>query len=417
LPRAISTITRISSPRQQLADLDSQISGEMARARAGSSAGLAASAAATSNQVGALQAGLAAARGKLAADNHALVVLDDLTRKAQASQALYESYLARYKEVLAQTGIERAESRLLGKAQPPSGPVSPNLWLNLALGLVSGVLLGGAGAIAAETAFPGLTTGEDVENRLGLRYLGGVPLLGSVGLYCTTPAESLVSHPGSAYAEAIRGLLAASRQGNRDRNQVIAVSSALPDEGNTSLALSLARSAALAGEQVILIDCDTVQRGLSALLAAEEGRPGLREMMRDGIKLGDAMVKDALTEAMILPITTAFPEGERLLERGNFHRMIGALREHFGLIVLDTAPVLPIAETRELLALADNVVLTAIWRKTGDAALKAALRLLPLQAIGDIGVTLNRMDMRKQAKFGGGDASTYYNSYKKYYAA
>jgi len=403
--------------RQQLADLDSQISGEMARARAGSSAGLAASAAATSNQVGALQAGLAAARVKLAADNHALVGLDDLTRKAQASQALYESYLARYKEVLAQTGIERAESRLLGKAQPPSGPVSPNLWLNLALGLVSGVLLGGAGAIAAETAFPGLTTGEDVENRLGLRYLGGVPLLGSVGLYGTTPAESLVSHPGSAYAEAIRGLLAASRQGNRDRNQVIAVSSALPDEGKTSLALSLARSAALAGEQVILIDCDTVQRGLSALLAAEEGRPGLREMMRDGIKLGDAMVKDPLTDAMILPITTAFPEGERLLERGNFHRMIGALREHFGLIVLDTAPVLPIAETRELLALADNVVLTAIWRKTGDAALKAALRLLPLQAIGDIGVTLNRMDMRKQAKFGGGDASTYYNSYKKYYAA
>jgi len=403
--------------RQQLADLDSQIAAEMARARAGSSAALAASAAATANQVGTLQAGLASARGKLAADNQALVGLDDLTRKAQASQALYESYLARYKEVMAQTGIERAESRLLGKAQPPGGPVSPNLGLNLALGLVIGVLLGGAGAIAAETAFPGLTTGEDVENRIGLRYLGGVPLLGSVGLHGTTPAESLASHPGSAYAEAIRGLLAACRQGNRDRNQVIAISSALPGEGKTSLALAPARSAALAGEQVILIDCDTVQRGLSALVEADEARAGLREMMRDGIKLGDAMVKDPLTEAMILPITTPFPEGERLLERGNFHRMIGALREHFGLIVLDTAPVLPIAETRELLAMADNVVLTTLWRKTGDAAVKAALRLLPLHAIGDIGVTLNRMDMRKQARFGGGDASTYYNAYKKYYAA
>ena len=46
-----------------------------------------------------------------------------------------------------------------------------------------------------------------------------------------------------------------------------------------------------------------------------------------------------------------------------------------------------------------------------------ALRLLPLHAIGDIGMALNRMDMRKQAKFGGGDASPYYNAYKKYYAA
>jgi len=403
--------------RQQLADIDAQISAEMARARVGSTAGLAASAAATANQVGALQAGLAAARGKLAADNAALVGLDDFTRKAQASQQLYESYLARYKEVMGQTGIERAESRLLSRAQTPKSPVSPHLGLNLSLGLVIGVLLGGAGAIAAESAFPGLTTGEDVENRLGLRYLGGVPLLGSVGLHATSPGESLASHPGSAYAEMVRGVLAASRQGNRDRNQVIAVSSALPGEGKTSLALSLARSAAMAGEQVILIDCDTVQRGLSTMVAAETDRPGLREMMRDGIKLGDAMIKDPLSEAMILPITAGFPDGERLLERGNFHRMIGALREHFGLIVLDTAPVLPIAETRELLALADNVVITALWRKTADSAVRAALRLLPLHAIGDIGLALNRMDMRKQGKFGGGDATSYYHSYKNYYAA
>ena len=403
--------------RQQLADIDAQIAAEMARARAGASAGLAASAAATANQVGALQAGLWAARGKLAADNKALVGLDDLTRKAQASQQLYESYLARYKEVMGQTGIERAESRLLGKAQAPAAPVSPNLMLNLVLALVIGVLLGGAGAIAAETAFPGLTTGEDVEQRIGLRYLGGVPLLGSVGLHGTTPGESLASHPGSAYAEAIRGVLGASRLGNRNRNQVIAVSSALPGEGKTTLALSLARSAAMAGEQVILIDCDTVQRGLSVMTGADAGRPGLREMMRDGIKLGEAMVKDPLSEAMILPITAVFPDGERLLERGNFHRMIAALREHFGLIVLDTAPILPIAETRELLSLADNVVITSLWRKTADSAVKAALRLLPLHAIDDIGVALNRMDMRKQAKFGGGDATAYYNAYKNYYAA
>lgn len=133
--------------------------------------------------------------------------------------------------------------------------------------------------------------------------------------------------------------------------------------------------------------------------------------------LGDAMVKDQVSEAMILPITTPFPDGERLLERGNFHRMIGALREHFGVIILDTAPILPIADTREIVSLADNVVITALWRKTPDDAVRAALRLLPLHAIGDIGVTLNRMDMRKQASFGGGDAAFYYRAYSKYYAA
>ena len=408
--------------RQQLADIDAQIAAEVARSRSGTGAGLNADAAATAQQVGTLQSSLAAAQGRLAANNKALVGLDDLTRKAEASKALYETYLARYKAVLAQTGIEKPEARLLSRAEPPGRPVSPNLLLNLVLGLVIGTMVGAALAIATETSFSGLTTGEEVEQRLGVRYLGGVPLLASVGLSDPSPADSLASHPGSAYAEAVRGLLGATRQGNRDRNQVIAVSSALPSEGKTSLALSLARSAAQAGESVILIDCDIVQHGLSDLIAAPRAEgmplaPGLREMVRDGATLGDAMVRDSASEAMILPITTPFPDGERLLERGNFHRMIGALREHFSLIVLDTAPILPIADTREIVSLADNVVITALWRKTSDNALRAALRLLPLHGIDDIGITLNRMDMRKQAGFGGGDAAFYYDSYKKYYAS
>jgi uncharacterized protein involved in exopolysaccharide biosynthesis/Mrp family chromosome partitioning ATPase len=425
--RYLDTHPDLMTARQQLADIDAQIAAEVARSRAGTGAGLRSDAAATANQVGALRSSLAAAQGKLAANNKALVGLTDLTRKADASQALYESYLARYKEVLAQTGIEKPEARMLTHAQAPGRPVSPNFVLNIALGLVVGLLVGAGLAIATETSFSGLTTGEEVEQRLGVRYLGGVPLLSSVGLHGSNPADSLAEHPGSAYAEAVRGLLGATRQGNRDRNQVIAVSSALPDEGKTSLALSLARAAAMAGESVILIDCDIVQHGLSDMIAAThagetagEGwtsRPGLREMMRDGVKLGDAMIKDAASEAMVLPITSPFADGERLLERGNFHRMIGALREHFGVIILDTAPILPIADTREVVSLADNVVITALWRKTADAALRAALRLLPLHGIDDIGVTLNRMDMRKQASFGGGDAAFYYEHYKKYYAA
>lgn len=424
--RYLDTHPDLINARQQLADIDAQITAETGRARAGTGAGLYSDASATAHQVGRLSSSLAAAQGKLAANNKALVGLDDLNRKAGASQSLYESYLARYKEVLAQTGIEKPEARVLTRAEAPGRAVSPNLMLNLALGVLIGVLMGAALAVATETSFSGLTTGEEVEHRLGVRYLGGIPQLSSVGLGKESPAASLASHPGSAYAEAVRGLLGATRQGNRDRNQVIAVSSALPDEGKTSLALSLARSAALAGESVILIDCDIVQRGLSQILRddmAARGeddfadRIGLREMMRDGAKLGDAMIKDSASEAMILPITTPFPDGERLLERGNFHRMIGALREHFGVIILDTAPILPIADTREIVSLADNVVITALWRKTSDAALRAALRLLPLHGIDDIGITLNRMDMRKQASFGGGDAAFYYQSYKKYYAS
>lgn len=413
--RFLENHPQLIAARKQLSDLDYRLAAEVARAKSGSTAGLASNATATTQQVGALQSSFDRSRGKLARANAALVGLDDLNRKAQASQALYENYLGRYKEVLAQTGIEKAEARVLSEATVPTAPVSPHVVLNLLLGAVVGVLLGTAAAIAAESGYEGLTTGDEVETRVGLRYLGGIPLLASIDLEGADPAATLADHPGSAYAEAIRGLLTAVCQGNRSRSHVIAVTSALSDEGKTTLAMSLARAAANGGQSVIVIDCDTVQRGLSARSGIASSAPGLREMMRDGVKLGEAMRKDALSEAMILPITGAFGDGERLLERGHFETLITALRDHFALIVLDTAPILPIAETREIVALADKVVISALWRKTPASALRAALRLLPIHAGGDIGVTLNRMDMRKQAKFGGGDAAYFYDHYKSYY--
>lgn len=414
--RYLDTHPDLVNARGQLADIDTQIANETARVRAGVTAGLVANASATSQQVGSLQGNLSSARGTLAANNRALVGLDDLNRKAQASQTLYESYLNRYKEVLAQSGSEQPEARLLSMAEPPTRPVSPNLPLNLALGLLVGALLGAGAAIAAESTYSGLTTRNDVERRIGVRCLGGIPLLSSIGLDDSSPPDSLLAMPGSAYAEAVHGLLAAIRQGPGSRHQVIAVTSALPGEGKTSLAASLARGAALAGESVILIDCDPFRRRQGAIFSTDATRPGLREILRDGARLGDVMVKDPSSEAMILPITTPFADGERLMERGNFQRMIAMLREHFGLIILDTAPILPIAEVRELVTVADSVTVCTLWRKTSDSAVRAALQLLPIQSIPDLGVVLTKIDMKKQARYGAGDPGFFYAKYNEYYA-
>lgn len=414
--RYLDTHPDLINARRELADVDTQIAAEIARVRSGVRLGRSSDAQASAQQVGSLKGNLAAAQARLAASNEALVGLDDLSRKAQASQSLYDGYLSRYKEILAQAGTEKPVARLLTSAKVPLNPISPSLVLNLALGLVVGALLGAGAAIAAESAFAGMTTGDDVENRLGVRYLGGVPLLSSINLP-GDPAASIAQSPDSPYAEAIRGLLGAVRSGGAKRSQVIAVTSALPGEGKTALAASIVRIAARAGETAIVIDCDLMRHTLSALFDTDKDRPGLREVMRAGVKLGDAMVKDAESEAMILPVTTRFEEGERLLERGNFHRMIAMMREHFDVIVLDTAPILPVAETREIVGLADAVVVSCLWRQTSDSAVRAALRLLPDSMAGELGIALNRIDMKKQARFGSDDATYYYAKYEKVYGA
>jgi polysaccharide biosynthesis transport protein len=410
--RYLDTHPEMIAIQSQLADIDQQINAEIARVMSG----LASSSDASSQRVGSLQGNLSSARGALARNNQALVGLDDLSRRAQSTQGLYESYLNRYKEVLAGSGTERADAHLISTAKIPGGAVSPNVPLNLTLGLLIGALVGAGAAIIAEAAFSGLTTSEEVESRIGIRFVGGVPLLSSVDVKEGDPLASIAASPNSGFAEAIRGLTGSARMAAGSRNQVIAVTSALPSEGKTTLAACMARSAAMAGESVIVIDCDVVRHNLSRLFKADEARPGLREMVNGTVKLGDAMFKDSESTAMILPITTLFGPGERLLEKGNFHKMIAILREHFSLIILDTAPILPVAETREIVSLADNVMIATLWRKTADTAVRSAIKLLPFGTIGDVGIVLNRINMKRQARFGMGDASSYYNSYKQYYA-
>lgn len=398
--------------KQQLADIDSQISAEVDRAIRT----LQAEAQASAARLASLEGSLGRATGKLDMNNRALINLDDLERRAGASQALYESYLNRYKEVVAKSGAEQSNSTLLSAALTPARPSSPNLALNLSLGLLIGLLFGTASAIAVEGAYSGFTTAEDVERRLRIRCLGSVPLLESVETHAASAIETLATYPGGAFTESIRSILAAVRQSTNSRNQVIAVTSALPDEGKTTVAACLARTAAMAHERVAIIDCDVVRRNLSLSYGSAAHLPGLRELFSGASKIEAVTPSERLGGATLFAITTPFEEGVRLLEQGKLHRLIAQLREQFDLIVLDCAPILPIAETREVVALADNVIVVTRWRATADRIVRAALKMLPLQALGDLGVILNGVDMRKRLRFGDGDPEIFAKGYKNYYS-
>ncbi len=135
--RDLETNPELIAARNQLSALDAQIAAETSRTLSAFDA----KARASESRMGSLEASLGGATGKLAVNNGAMIALDDLTRKAQASQALYDSYLNRYKEVVAKAGAERADSRILSPARVPGSPSSPNMILNLALGLAVAALL------------------------------------------------------------------------------------------------------------------------------------------------------------------------------------------------------------------------------------------------------------------------------------
>jgi Mrp family chromosome partitioning ATPase len=244
-----------------------------------------------------------------------------------------------------------------------------------------------------------------------------VPALKSIEPREATPLATVEQFPRSAFAESFRSILASIRHGRESRHGVIAVTSALPGEGKSTLAICLAAASAIgSNERVIAIDLDAARHRLSDGIVKDRTRPGLREVLREGVAVEDALVQLPGSNLYVLPLTTEFEKNEQITRGGLVHALLAKLREHFPLIILDCPPLLPIAEARDLVALADDVILVAAWRKTKESALRSAMRLLPPLAIAKTGIALTKINMKKQRRFGAGDPTAFYKKYREYYS-
>ncbi|MCR5879512.1 CpsD/CapB family tyrosine-protein kinase [Phenylobacterium sp. J367] len=197
---------------------------------------------------------------------------------------------------------------------------------------------------------------------------------------------------------------------------MVAVTSALPGEGKTTTSVCLGRAAALQGARVIVVDCDLRRRTVNRLLNAEP-TTGLLEVLSGEATLQQAITPDKETGADFLPLAKSAFTPRDVFGSQAMDRLIHDLRSRYDLIVLDTAPVLPVADTRVLAPKADAVLFLARWRKTPQHAIEAAFRQLAGTGAHLAGVALTQMDMKEQSKYGYGDPGYYYAEYKKYYVS
>lgn len=399
---------------RQLTDIDAQIQAEIQRIISN----LEAQVQVSRQRAAAIGGSLSSARGTLVGNNQAQVRLNELERTAEASRTLYESYLNRYKETSSQQGIEQSDARIVSSATIPTGQSSPQVPLNLALGLVLAIGCGLAAVVLAEMLDAGLATAEDVEHRLDVSYLGAIPLLASVAEgKASSPIDYVIEKPLSSFAEAFRNLRASviySRLG--EPVKVVAITSSLPGEGKTTTSVCLARSAAQQGLKVILVDCDLRRRSVNRLFGAEPAR-GLIEVLAGEATLDEVLSLDQTTGARLLPLAKSSLTPKDVFGSQAMDRLLEELRRTYDLVILDTAPVLPVADTRVLAPKADVVVFLAHWRKTPQHAIEAAFRLLSGTGAHLAGVALTQVDMKQQAKYGYGDPGYYYAEYKKYYVS
>lgn len=401
--------------RQELQAIDSQIQAEIRRVISN----LEARVQVARDRTAAVRSTLDRARGTLAGNNAASVRLNELERAAESVRTQYTGLLERYQETSSQTGVATADSRVVSPARANGNPSSPNIPVNLALGLIFAVGAGAVALVLAEMLDDGLTTADDVESRLQQPTLGSIPLLMSIAEFRDRkmpPTDYLLSRPLSGFAEAFRSLRTSilyARVGKPVK--VVAVTSALPGEGKTTTAVCLALSAAQAGSKVVIVDCDIRRRNVSRLLGVK-AELGLLDVLDGAVPLEEALMKGESSGAWVLPLAKRDFTPQEVFNTPEMDSLLEALRARFDLVILDTAPVLAIAETRVLASLSDAVVFLTRWRKTPAKAADAALRALEQSNAVVAGVVLTQVDVNQQARYGYGDPGYYYSSYKKYYS-
>ncbi len=405
----------IIKAKRQLDDIDAQINAEIKRVMSN----LEAQAQIQRQRTASLQSSVGAARGTLAGNNEAMVKLNELQRNADAVSSLYQSYLDRFKQTTSQEGLDKTDARIVSNATLPTRPSAPNIPLTMALGFIGALGIAAASVLVRRALDSGLTTSLEVESFLRQPYLAGVPALASTlekGVKAN-PATYVVERPLSVFAEGFRSLrvsLIYSHIG--EEVKVIAVTSSLPGEGKTTTSVCLARTVALSGQSVVIVDCDLRRRSVNEILGRDI-QVGLLEVLAGTARLEDVLIDDDKTNVKFLPLAHSSYTPKDVFGSPVMDRLLATLREKFDLVILDTAPVLPVVDTRILARKADVVAMLVRWRKTPRKAVRVSLEMLEDVGARIGGVVLTQIDVKEQAKYGYGDSGYYYKQYKKYYAA
>lgn len=333
-----------------------------------------------------IQRSLAQAEILAASDREETSRLAQITSQLQASRADYEIILAQYSKA--------APSEPLN-VNVLSRPSAPQLQGPSAVRIVSAVLAFIATLVAAARLAmyarrrSMFDTSADVQRTLGLGVLAIIPRLprpkkqGKGMQAADQPADALITGSNQAFGEAFQSMQRAfGIRAAGPKPQVVAVCSALPNEGKTTVSACFARSAAMSGCRVLLIDCDGRHAALSALFSEAKVRAGLVQLLRGDAKVEQAIAIDPFSGAYIIRHSSN-GDVQDLSTPRLLKQLVDELRASFDLIILDTAPVLALTEARIIAAISDNVLLVARWRKTPINATRLAFSLL-----GDVGASV-----------------------------
>ncbi len=326
------------------------------------------------------------ARGNSLAEQDQSVRYNVLARQADTARSIYDGLLQRYRELNASAGISSSNIAIIDRAEAPTTPSSPNVPRNLALGLLLGLGLAGVAVFMRDQLDDVIHTPEDVEDKLDLALLGVVPRAEE-----GTPLEAL-DNPKSPIAEAynsMRGaLLYSTPQG---LPKVIVVTSAQAHEGKSTTSFAIASGFARIGMKPLLIDADLRRPALDKLLGIRAER-GLTDLLVSQADPASSILTIKDHGFDLLPTGPLPPSPSELLSSPRMAQLLEMFAESHDVVIVDSPPVLGLADAPMLAAIADGTVFVVEAERGRSGSLKAALRRLRSMKPVLLGAVLAKFD-------------------------
>ena len=317
-----------------------------------------------------------------------------------------------------QTLKEIAEPvEVVSAATPPASPVSPKPLRNTALGLLAGLFLGILLAFIRDSLDTRLKSPREIEEQLSLPRVGQ---LTELALGRTAAASNGKRRLDPIDLEAARIMRTNLQALDPDKTmRTLAITSPLPAEGKSTVAMALSWASAVAGKRTLLVECD-LRRSVFAERLGLNASPGLT----------DALLENATPQEVLQPIETSLmpsenggtagssaqrlvcvtagtpvPDPAEILGSQRFSEFLREVSSVYDLVVLDTCPLLSVVDTRELLQVVDGVLICARSYQTTRDQARATREALDAAPTRIAGLVVTGVKMRDD------DYSSYYRRY------
>ena len=331
-----------------------------------------------------------------------------LKREVDTSKQLYDGLLQRLKEAQVSAGLKASNIRVVDGAEVPDIPVRPRVLLNMALGLVLGLAIGVGLAFLQEYLDNTIKTPDQIESSLRLPALGVLPafareVAGATGEENDEALTSAIKdgptapaiQASSATMEAFRSLRTSILLSASPVPKTILITSAMPGEGKTTTTVNLGAALASLGSRILIVDCD-MRRPACHRSAGVPNKPGFVQCLTGHVELAEAILPvPGVAGLSVIPCGPIPPNPAEVLSSPVTAELLQRLRGEFDFVLVDSPPLLSVADSRILATATDAVVLVVRAYSTPYEAVRRARTLLYGAGARILGVALNDVDVRR----------------------